>query len=226
MVVAEWLGRGGERIGAQRSGSSARSLGTPVHPPLTAVPIGAIVITAVLDVASAAGSDQTWAREVYRAGTFALMIGTAVLVVAIATGLADRSRTTTASSEARHKVNVHALLMAAVGLLAVADICCAGRATGTHGTRLQLSWWSQWSCWRSQWPAVPWAANSSTALASGSFLVRAWTPRRPSPALRPVKSPLLTSDGGVPLTVRAVVTVATVFARLAVSGPGLRPLAC
>lgn len=115
---------------AQGSGSSARSLGTPVHPPLTSVPIGAIVITAVLDVASAAGSDQTWAREVYRAGTFALMIGTAVLVVAIATGLADRSRTTTASSEARHKVNVHALLMAAVGLLAVADILLRGQGYG------------------------------------------------------------------------------------------------
>lgn len=36
-----------------------------------------------------------------------LMIGTEVLTVAIATGLADRSRTTTACSEARQKVNVH-----------------------------------------------------------------------------------------------------------------------
>ncbi|PZS34547.1 MAG: hypothetical protein DLM59_04565 [Pseudonocardiales bacterium] len=106
----------------QGSGSSARLLGTPVHPPLTDVPIGAMAITAVLDVASAAGSGHTWAREVYRAGTFALMIGTAVLIVAIATGLADRSRTTSAGSEARSKVNVHALLMAAVGVVAVADI--------------------------------------------------------------------------------------------------------
>lgn len=106
----------------QGSGSSARSLGTPVHPPLTDVPIGAVVITVVLDVASAAGSGHAWAREVYRAGTFALMIGTAGLIVAIATGLADRSRATTAGSEARQKVNVHALVMAAVGFVAVADI--------------------------------------------------------------------------------------------------------
>lgn len=101
---------------------SATGHGRPLHPPLTDVPIGAIVITAVVDVVSSAGEGHSWARELYRAGTFSVMIGTAVLFLAVAAGLLDRARTTRRGSPVRRAVNVHAWLMTAVGLLAIANI--------------------------------------------------------------------------------------------------------
>lgn len=102
--------------------ASSATGGGPLHPPLTDVPIGAIVITAVVDVASSTGAGHSWARELYRAGTSSLMIGTAVLFLAVAAGLLDRARTTRRGSPPRRAVNVHAWLMTAVGLLAIANI--------------------------------------------------------------------------------------------------------
>lgn len=95
----------------------------PSHPPLAHVPIGAVVITAVLDVISlAGGGTHPWAREIYRGGTFALMVGTAALFLAAATGLADRARATAPHGLPRRKVNRHAAVMAGTAALCVAGI--------------------------------------------------------------------------------------------------------
>ena len=54
--------------------------GKPLHPPLTDVPVAAYVLAAVFDVISAvAGKDQTWARELWHAGT-SVVIGLLVSV--------------------------------------------------------------------------------------------------------------------------------------------------
>lgn len=56
----------------------------PWHPPLTHIPIGAVVITAVLDVISlAGGAGHPWARDMFRGGTFTLMAGTAATPPAV-----------------------------------------------------------------------------------------------------------------------------------------------
>jgi len=49
--------------------------GKPLHPPLTDVPVGAYVLAAAFDLISFLGRDQEWARDLYRAATFALIGG-------------------------------------------------------------------------------------------------------------------------------------------------------
>jgi uncharacterized membrane protein len=90
---------------------------------LTDVPVGAIVVAAVFDVISAAGGDDHgWARDLFRAGTFTLMVGTTVMVLAMAAGLVDRARSSRPRTSTRTAINRHALTMSAVGILSVADI--------------------------------------------------------------------------------------------------------
>src|SRR5678815_3705141 len=60
--------------------------GQPLHPPLTDVPSGAYVLAAVFDVVSFAGQDNAWARDFYRAGTFALVAGAVVWAPTALTG--------------------------------------------------------------------------------------------------------------------------------------------
>jgi hypothetical protein len=64
----------------------------PAHPRWTHGPLGGVLLVAVFDVVSVAGGTLPWAREVYRAGTFGLMVTSALLVVALITGLVDRAR--------------------------------------------------------------------------------------------------------------------------------------
>src|SRR5690606_38394366 len=55
--------------------------GKPSHPPLTDVPVGAFVLAAAFDVISiVGGDDEAWARDFYRAGSFALIGGAIVAV--------------------------------------------------------------------------------------------------------------------------------------------------
>jgi uncharacterized membrane protein len=61
-----------------------------------------------------------WARELYRAGTFVLMVGSAAIGVAIATGLVDRARAV--DPRVRGRVNLHAVLMSFVAGAAVLDL--------------------------------------------------------------------------------------------------------
>ena len=84
--------------------------GKPLHPPLTDVPVGAYVLAAAFDVISfAGGDDETWARDFYRAASFALIGGAVVSVFAALTGFWDWKRSTEKGTQARRTVNAHAL---------------------------------------------------------------------------------------------------------------------
>ena len=95
----------------------------PVHPPLVHAPIGAIVAAAAFDVISAAGGDtHPWARDLFRAGTFVLMVGTVFMFAAVIAGVVDRNRETMPSSRTRRQVNRHAAVMSALTVLCVLEI--------------------------------------------------------------------------------------------------------
>jgi uncharacterized membrane protein len=96
--------------------------GKPLHPPLTDIPVGAYMIAAVLDVISVAGQNEHWARDFYRAGTFILVAGGAVSLLAALTGFWDWLRSTEAGTQARRTANAHAVTMLTVTVLVLANI--------------------------------------------------------------------------------------------------------
>jgi uncharacterized membrane protein len=97
--------------------------GKPLHPPLTDVPVGAYILAAGFDVISfAGGDDQPWARDFYRAGSFALIGGAAVSVLAALTGFWDWRTSTEKGTQARRTANAHAWTMITVTLLVAAGI--------------------------------------------------------------------------------------------------------
>src|SRR3546814_18608471 len=80
--------------------------GKPLHPPLTDVPVGAYMLAAAFDVISfAGGDDQAWARDFYRAASFALIGGAIVSVLAALTGFWDWLRSTERGTQARRTAN-------------------------------------------------------------------------------------------------------------------------
>jgi uncharacterized membrane protein len=82
-----------------------------------------VVIASVLDVISAArGSGGSGGHDTYRAATFVLMVGTAVLALTVCAGFADRARVSTRGTRARRAINLHAGIMIILGALCVADI--------------------------------------------------------------------------------------------------------
>ena len=83
--------------------------GKPLHPPLTDVPVGAYILAAAFDVISfVGGDDEAWARDFYRAASFALIGGAVVSVLAALTGFWDWKRSTEKGTQARRTVNAHA----------------------------------------------------------------------------------------------------------------------
>lgn len=96
--------------------------GKPLHPPLTDVPVGAYVLVAAFDVISFVGQGQAWARDFYRAGTFALIGGGAVSLLAALTGFWDWLRSTEKGTQARRTVNAHAWTMGTATVVVLADI--------------------------------------------------------------------------------------------------------
>jgi uncharacterized membrane protein len=96
--------------------------GKPLHPPLTDIPIGGYLLAAGFDVISAVGNDQEWARDFYRAASFALIGGAAVSVLAALTGLVDRQRSSEPGTQARRTINAHAITMVTVTALILVDI--------------------------------------------------------------------------------------------------------
>lgn len=96
--------------------------GKPLHPPLTDVPVGAYILVAAFDVISVAGHHQPWARDFYRAGTFALVGGGAVSLAAASAGFWDWLRSTQAGTQARRTANAHAVTMLTVTALVLAGI--------------------------------------------------------------------------------------------------------
>jgi uncharacterized membrane protein len=97
--------------------------GKPLHPPLTDVPVGAYILAAAFDVISfAGGDDEAWARDFYRAASFALIGGAAVSVLAALTGFFDWKRSTEKGTQARRTVNAHAWTMITVTVLVIVGI--------------------------------------------------------------------------------------------------------
>jgi uncharacterized membrane protein len=96
--------------------------GKPFHPPLTDVPVGAYVLAAAFDVLSWLGGDASWARDLYRAATFALIGGVLVSLGAAFTGYLDWKRATPVGTQARRTVNAHAITMIATTVIVLLDI--------------------------------------------------------------------------------------------------------
>ena len=96
--------------------------GKPLHPPLTDVPVGAYVLVAAFDLISTVGQNQEWARDFYRAGTFTLVGGAVVSVLAALTGFWDWLRSTPKGTQARRTVNAHAWTMVTVTVLVLVDV--------------------------------------------------------------------------------------------------------
>jgi uncharacterized membrane protein len=104
--------------------------GKPFHPPLTDVPVAAYLFAAAFDVLSVLlrGSHPEVARELYVAGTWTLLGGAAVSVLAALTGWADWHRSSEPGTQARRTVNAHAVTMIAVTLLVLGDLALRGLA--------------------------------------------------------------------------------------------------
>jgi uncharacterized membrane protein len=92
-----------------------------MHPPLTDVPVGAYVLTAAFDIGSVL-SDGALARELYRAGTAALVVGGTVSLATAATGVADWWSGTPRYTQAWRTANAHALVMVTVTGLVAAGV--------------------------------------------------------------------------------------------------------
>jgi len=96
--------------------------GKPLHPPLTAIPVGAYVLAAAFDVISYVGQEQEWARDFYRAATFALVGGAILSVFTVLTGFWDWLHSTEPGTQARRTANAHAVTMLMVTALVLTGI--------------------------------------------------------------------------------------------------------
>jgi uncharacterized membrane protein len=96
--------------------------GKPAHPPLTDIPIGAYMLVVAFDVISYLGKSHTWARDLYRAGTFTMIGGFLVGLLAALTGFWDWLKSTEKGTQARRTVNAHAWTMITVTVLVIIDI--------------------------------------------------------------------------------------------------------
>ncbi len=98
--------------------------GKPFHPPLTDIPVGAYVIAALFDVVSRVQRASVPGRAMLlnRAGTYVLITGFAVSLLAMLTGWADWHRSSQVGTQARRTINTHAVAMIATSVVVVADI--------------------------------------------------------------------------------------------------------
>ena len=98
--------------------------GKPFHPPLTDVPITAYMFAAVFDILSIAvhSSHDRLARELFIAGTWTLLGGAAVSLLAALTGWADWHRSSSPGTQARRTINAHAITMITVTVIVLVDL--------------------------------------------------------------------------------------------------------
>ena len=92
--------------------------GKPFHPPLTDIPVAAYCFAAVFDVLSMA-KDSGSLRA---AGTYVLVGGALVSLLAMLTGWADWHRSSQIGTQARRTINAHAVIMIAVSVLVLVDV--------------------------------------------------------------------------------------------------------
>jgi uncharacterized membrane protein len=98
--------------------------GKPFHPPLTDVPIVAYLFTGAFDILSIAthSSHPIVARQFYVAGTWTLIGGAVVSLLAALTGWADWHRSSEPGTQARRTINAHAITMLTVTALVLVDL--------------------------------------------------------------------------------------------------------
>ena len=119
---------------AGRKNKGLRGLaGKPLHPPLTDVPIAAYLFAAVFDVLSVVlyASHEELATELFRAGTWVLLGGFAVSLLAALTGAVDWWTSSEPGTQARRTINAHASIMIVVTVLVLVDL--AWRLTAASG---------------------------------------------------------------------------------------------
>jgi uncharacterized membrane protein len=81
------------------------------------------VIAVVCDLVSwIGGASHGWATSWFKGGSYALIAGTAVLLVAAIAGFVDRARHTAAGGPGRAAVNRHAAVMSLMGVVCVVDL--------------------------------------------------------------------------------------------------------
>jgi uncharacterized membrane protein len=98
--------------------------GKPYHPPLTDVPITAYLFAAAFDILSIAlhSSHQELSRQLFVAGTWVLLGGAAVSLLAALTGWADWHRSSSPGTQARRTINAHAITMLTVTAIVLVDL--------------------------------------------------------------------------------------------------------
>ncbi|HUE59707.1 MAG TPA: DUF2231 domain-containing protein [Acidimicrobiales bacterium] len=97
--------------------------GKPLHPPLTDFPVVSYIIAAGFDVVSAAaGTNHSYAREMWHAATYVLVVGAGISLFTVVTGLWDAWKSSEAGTQARRTINTHATIMITVSLLVAADL--------------------------------------------------------------------------------------------------------
>lgn len=98
--------------------------GKPMHPPMTDVPVTAYLFAAVFDVLSVAlhSGHPAVASELFHAGTWMLLGGAAVSLLAGLTGWADWYYSSEAGTQARRTINTHAIIMIALTVLVIVDL--------------------------------------------------------------------------------------------------------
>lgn len=112
------------RVGGRKNKGLRGLAGKPLHPPLTDVPITAYLFAAVFDVLSLALHDghPELGKELFHAGTWVLLGGAAVSLLAALTGWADWSRSSEPGTQARRTINTHAVIMLTVTGLVLVDL--------------------------------------------------------------------------------------------------------
>jgi uncharacterized membrane protein len=95
----------------------------PLHPPFTHFPVAAYVLTAAFDAISMiGGGSQSWAAQLWHAGTFVLIAGLGICLVTMATGLTDLVRFAERRPAVVRTVAVHACIQAGVFVIGVVDV--------------------------------------------------------------------------------------------------------
>ncbi|TAM92756.1 MAG: DUF2231 domain-containing protein [Jatrophihabitans sp.] len=99
--------------------------GKPFHPPLTDIPVAAYLFAAVFDIVSVAigsGGGDGVARQLFLAGSWTVLGGVAVSLLAALTGWADWHRSSEPGNQARRTINAHAVIMLTVTAVALVDL--------------------------------------------------------------------------------------------------------
>lgn len=98
--------------------------GKPFHPPLTDIPVAAYIFGAGFDIVSRILRDHDVDRSIalWRAGTYVLIGGYLVGLLAVLTGWADWHRSSKVGTQARRTINTHAWMMIIAQVLVLADI--------------------------------------------------------------------------------------------------------